>query len=87
MPETKKKYNKRRVEKVIMGTPYYDTLIEELEFTEGLLNKDKFYSMMGTVMYCSLTVVDYLHDKMNGQIMHPSEVCAAVEIMRFYCSL
>lgn len=82
-----KKYNKRRVEKLITSHPLYEDWIEEYQDAGDLLNKDKLYNSLKTVIACPIIVVDYEHPEMAGQLMRPVEVCVVDEIMRFFCSL
>lgn len=82
-----KKYNRKRVEKLITAHPLYDDWIAEYEYTDGLLNKEKMYNEIKTIVACPIVVVDYEHPEMCDQLMKPVEVCVVDEIMRFYCSL
>lgn len=82
-----KKYNRRRVERQIELHPLYDDWMNEYEYTEGLLNKDRMFNEIKTIVACPIVVVDYEHPEMCGQLMRPNEVCVIDEIMRFYCSL
>lgn len=82
-----KKYNRRRIEKLITSHPLYDDWMAEYVDTEELLNKDKMYNEIKTIVACPIIVVDYEYEELRGQLMRPSETCTIDEIMRFYCSL
>lgn len=82
-----KTYNRRKIEKLITSHPLYEDFIDEYEYTEGLLNREKLCAEIKTVVACPIVVVDYEYQERQGQQMTPTEVCAIDEVMRFYCSL
>ena len=82
-----KKYNRKRIEKMMVAHPLYDDLMDEYEYTEGMLNWEKMCNSVKTVVANPIIVIDYEHDELNGQLMRPSETVVIDEMMRFYYKL
>ena len=82
-----KKYNRRKVERLVAAHPLYDDWSKEFEYTEGVLNKDKMLNEVKTIVACPIVVVDYDYPECCGQLMKPVEVCVVDEVMRFLCGL
>ena len=82
-----KSYNKRKIQKLVEGHPLFEDWVEEYRDTGGLLNWDRMYTEVKTIVACPITVIDYRYDELAGQLMRPDEVIAVDEVMRFYASL
>lgn len=82
-----KKYNRRRIEKLITTHPLYPDWVAQFPDTDELLNREKIYGEIKTIVACPIEVVDYEHIDMRGGLMRPVEVCVVDEIMRFLVTL
>ena len=82
-----KKYNRKRVEKLIKNHPLYDDWKSEFTAVEGLVTEEKLYGEAATMLSCPIVVVDYDNPDMAGMLMRPTEDCVVDEIMRFQVSL
>lgn len=83
----KTKYNKRRVERLILDHSLYEDLIGLYKDTEDYLNWDKMLSEIKVIIACPIETVDYEYQHLEGKSVSPYEDDAIDEIMRFYYSL
>lgn len=78
-----KKYNKRKIERLIQLHPLYDDVMEMYKDAEGYLNWDKMLQEIKTFVACPIKVIDYEYSEREGKLMRPTEMNAVDEVMRF----
>lgn len=78
-----KKYNKRKIERLIQLHPLYDDVKEKFSDAEGYMNWDKVLAEIKTFVACPIKVIDYDYPEREGKLMTPTELIAVDEVMRF----
>ena len=82
-----RKNNKKKVEKLFAGHPLWDDWMDEYPDTFDLMNMDKFFGEMKTILSCPIEVVDWEHIDLRGRQMTPAELPVVDEIMRLMYSV
>lgn len=82
-----RKNNKKKIEKMVMAHPLYQDWIDEYPDTYELMNVDKLFGEMKTIMSCPIDVVDWQYTNMNGKQLTPVELCIVDEMMRLLYAL
>lgn len=82
-----RKYNKRKIEKLIQAHPLYDDLVAMYSNAEGYMNWDKVLAEIKTFVACPIKVIDYDYPEREGKLMRPTELNAVDEVMRFMYQL
>lgn len=78
-----KKYNRRKIERLIQLHPLYEDLMEMYKDAEGYLNWDRMLQEIKIVVACPIKVIDYDYIEREGKLMRPTEMNAVDEVMRF----
>ena len=82
-----KKYNKKKIEKMVMSHALYEDWISEYSFALSFLNKDKILGDIQTVVSCPITVVEYEYPDICDSVARPHDENAIDEMIRFMVSL
>lgn len=82
-----KRYNKKKIEKAFIQHPCYDDWIEQFGDAEGLVNPDRIYTNVKTLISCPMVIVDYHKTELNGKRLAIDETSAVDEMVRFYCNI
>lgn len=86
-PNQIRRYNKKKIEKAIVNHPSYDDLVDEFKQAGGVLNIDRIFDFMKSIIATPMRIRDY-EDPNNGKLM--SELIEAVacdEFIRFLMNL
>lgn len=86
-PSNAKRYNKKKIEKAFINHPCYDDWREQFGDIEDLMNVDRVYSVVKTLISCPMIVVDYQREELNGKKLAIDEASAVDEMVRFYCNI
>lgn len=86
-PTQIRRYNKKKIEKAIVNHPSYDDLVEEFSQSGGILNIDRVFDLMKSIIATPLRIRDY-NDPNNGKMMNVLiESVACDEFIRFLMNL
>lgn len=86
-PTQIRRYNKKKIEKAIVNHPSYEDLMDEYAQAGGILNVDRIFDLMKSIIATPLKIRDY-GDKDNGKMMSiSSESIACDEFIRFLVDL
>ena len=86
-PTQIRRYNKKKIEKAIVNHPSYDDLVEEFSQSGGILNIDRVFDLMKSIIATPLRIRDY-NDPNNGKMMNILiESVACDEFIRFLMNL
>lgn len=78
-----KKYNKRKIERLVEAHPLYDDLREKFSDAGEYMNWDKTLNDIRTFVACPIRVIDWDHPEIEDKLMTPTELTAVDEVMRF----
>lgn len=86
-PSNAKRYNKKKIEKAFINHPCYDDWVSQFGDAKDLVNIDKKYNTVKTLISCPVVVVDYQKKELNGKRLSIDEASAVDELVRFYCNV
>lgn len=86
-PTQIRRYNKKKIEKAIINHPSYEDLVNEFSQAGGVLNIDRIFDLMRSIIATPLRIRDY-NDPNNGKMMNVLiESVACDEFIRFLMNL
>ena len=86
-PTQIRRYNKKKIEKAIVNHTSYHDLVEEFSQSGGILNIDRVFDLMKSIIATPLRIRDY-NDPNNGKMMNVLiESVACDEFIRFLMNL
>lgn len=77
-----KKITKKNLEKLFKSHPLYQDWVDMYPDTFQLMNMDKIYSELHTMVSVPFKVVDYKYTELRGKIMTPVDICVTNEFAR-----
>ena len=79
--------SQKKIEKLFTAHPLWEDWMAEYPDTFDLMNMDKFFGEMKTILSCPIEVVDWEHTDLRGRQMTPAELPVVDEIMRLMYSV
>ena len=85
MTASSKKVSKKALEKLFTTHPSYEDWKGMFPDTYDLLNIDRIFGELRTIISVPIRIVDYDYVENRGEIMNPVDVCVTDEFVRLLC--